>query len=109
MKVAVSNYPFAVYAETKTSNKTGKDYLSVSVKKTSKDANGMAQNTFFNLFDERDLLALSALCQQAYWVITTTKTQERFGVKKEEQKEESNSVEKTAEETEEGFNDEIPF
>ena len=79
MKVAVSNYPFAVYAETKTSNKTGKDYLSVSVKKTSKDANGNAQNTFFNLFDEKDLLALSALCQQAYWVITTTKTQERFG------------------------------
>lgn len=107
MKIAVSNYPFAVYAETKTSNKTGKDYVAVSVKKTSKDANGNAQNTFFNLFDEKDLLALSALCQQAYWVITTTKNEERFGNK------DKNKVEPQKDKEETEFKDDdldsVPF
>ena len=102
MKLSTNSYPFAVYAETKKSKKTGKDFLAVSVKHNFKDANGQKAGTFFNLLDSRDLLVLANLCQKAYFAIEQARTLEKFGDKKEEPKSEEPKVE-------EFFDDEPPF
>ena len=73
MKIAVNNYPFAVYGETKKS-KAGKEYTSVSIRFNTKDQTGQKIATYFNLFDERDLLVLSNLCEHAYRIISEQKT-----------------------------------
>lgn len=101
MKLAVSNYPFAVYAETKVSPRTEKEYTSVSVKFTTKDKNGEKIATYFNLFDERDLLVLANLCNRAYQQITDEKTLERFSSTKEEKEEPKKESEP--------IDDDIPF
>ena len=108
MKLSTNSYPFAVYAETKKSKKTGKDFLAVSVKHNFKDANGQKAGTFFNLLDSRDLLVLANLCQKAYFAIEQTRTLERFGDKaKEEGKQEATKDEEPK--GEEIFDDEVPF
>ena len=101
MKLAVSNYPFAVYAETKVSPRTEKEYTSVSVKFATKDKNGEKIATYFNLFDERDLLVLANLCNRAYQQITDEKTLERFSSTKEEKEEPKKENEP--------IDDDIPF
>ena len=93
MKESVSNFPFAVYAETKTSQKTGNQYNSISVAFSSKDKDGKKTTTYFNFFDERDLLVLASLCSQAYEKIRTADYNERFGNK--EQKKEVEEQPKT--------------
>lgn len=103
MKLSSNSYPFAVYAETKKSKKTGKDFLAVSVKHNFKDANGQKAGTFFNLLDSRDLLVLANLCQKAYFAIEQTRTLERFGDKTKEEGKQEAVVE------DDGFDDEIPF
>lgn len=103
MKLAVNSYPFAVYAETKTSKKSGKEFLAVSVKHSFKDMNGQKASTFFNLIDPRDLLVLGNLCQKAYLNIEETRTMEKFGDKPKGDEKKEAVVE------DDGFNDEIPF
>ena len=102
MKIAVNNYPFAVYGETKTS-KAGKEYTSVSIRFNTKDQTGQKIATYFNLFDERDLLVLSNLCEHAYRVISEQKTLEKFEKADNEQKVEPEQ------EKDEPIDDEIPF
>ena len=86
MKTYISEYPFAVSAETKVS-KGGKEYTAISVKHSSKDVNGKKVSTFFNLFDERDLLILGNLCNRSYSRIVDEKTLERFGDKNNKENE----------------------
>ncbi|MBO7696924.1 MAG: hypothetical protein J6T10_30205 [Methanobrevibacter sp.] len=102
MKIAVNNYPFAVYGETKKS-KAGKEYTSVSIRFNTKDQTGQKIATYFNLFDERDLLVLSNLCEHAYRVISEQKTLERFEKADSEQKVEPEQPKG------EPIDDEIPF
>lgn len=89
MKESISNFPFAVYAETKVSQKTGNPFTTISVAFNSKDKDGNKTTTYFNFFDERDLLVLASLCSQAYEKIRLAKYVEKFGNKetKKESKE----------------------
>ena len=86
MKESVSIYPFAVYAETKVSEKTGNPYDIISVAFNTKDKSGQKVTNYFNLFDERDLLVLANVLNTAFVKIKKAKYEERFGEKKEEPK-----------------------
>lgn len=103
MKIAVNNYPFAVYGETKTS-KAGKEYTSISVRFNTKDQTGQKVSTYFNFIDERDLLVLANLCGHAYRVISEQKTLERFEKADNEPKEA-----KEDEGWDKPIDDDIPF
>ena len=81
MKEIYDFFPFAIYAEHKTSG-AGNNYLSIGVKHAKKlkepDENGNKyESVWFNLIDKRDLLALSAACQHAYESIVIAENAER--------------------------------
>lgn len=86
MKIKVYSYPFGATAETRTS-KQGKEYTSIGVWHKTKDKDGNKKEVYFNFVDERDLLVLSALCQDAYRKIVDAKNADHFS-RMEEPKEE---------------------
>ena len=101
MKIKTYSYPFGATAETRTS-KQGKEYTSIGVWHKTKDKDGNKKEVYFNFVDERYLLVLSALCQEAYRKIVDAKNADHFS-RMEEPKEEP---EQTAPELPE---DTIPF
>ena len=86
MKIKIYSYPFGSTAETRTS-KQGKEYTSIGVWHKTKDKDGNKKEVYFNFVDERDLLVLSALCQDAYRKIVDAKNADHFS-RMEEPKEE---------------------
>lgn len=71
MKILKKDYPFAVIIEDKIGKQSMKPYQSISVSFTEKNihATGEAdkyKTTYFNFFNESDLLALGSLCEASY-------------------------------------------
>ena len=82
MKITKEKYPFTVTIEDKISQSTGKMYQAISIKFVSKakdysETNKNYDKTFFNFFDEADLLALSSLCEAAYQHLAITRQKEK--------------------------------
>lgn len=71
-KIIKKDYPFTVIVEDKIGKNSGKLYQAISVLHTSvknKDAidpKEKYETTYFNFFDERDLLKLSSLTENTY-------------------------------------------
>ena len=105
MKIVKKDYPFTIIIEDKTSKTTFKKYQAISLAYTEKNKNATNDDnkyktTFINFFDERDLLKLSSVAENAYQVLKEERERER---KAEKQSEE---VEKTSDDF---INDEVPF
>ena len=71
MKIVKNDYPFKVIIEDKKSKNTGKEYQAISIAYTEKNNNATCdadkyKTTFINFFDERDLLKLSSVAENAY-------------------------------------------
>lgn len=82
MKILKKDYPFAVIIEDKIGKTSMKPYQSISVSFTEKNIHATGENdkyktTYFNFFDETDLLALSSLCEAAYQQLIATRQKER--------------------------------
>ena len=82
MKILKKDYPFAVIIEDKIGKQSLKPYQSISVSFTEKNIHATGENdkyktTYFNFFDEADLLALSSLCEAAYQQLIATRQKER--------------------------------
>lgn len=77
MKIRTSAYPFGVSAETKTS-KAGKSYTSIGVWQKTKDKDGNKKENYFNMIDERGLLVLARVCEEAYSKIILAKAEDFF-------------------------------
>lgn len=81
-KVSVNFYPFAGYAEEKTSSK-GNKYVSISFCRKGKDAQGNKKSEYINLVDPADLLVMSKACEELYLKIITAKNID-FAMKRED-------------------------
>lgn len=87
MKIVKNDYPFKVIIEDKKSKNTGKEYQSISLAFTEKNINATCdaekyKTTYFNFFDERDLLKLSSVAENAYQTLKTEREKERQEAKK---------------------------
>lgn len=71
-KVSVNFYPFAGYAEEKTSSK-GNKYVSISFCRKGKDAQGNKKSEYINIIDPSDLLVMAKACEELYLKIMTAK------------------------------------
>lgn len=82
MKLLKKDYPFAVIIEDKIGKQSLKPYQSISVSFTEKNIHATGENdkyktTYFNFFNESDLLALASLCESAYQELTAARQKER--------------------------------
>ena len=82
MKIVKNDYPFKVIIEDKKSKNTGKEYQSISLAFTEKNNNATCEaekykTTFINFFDERDLLKLSSVAENAYQTLKAEREKER--------------------------------
>lgn len=82
MKIVKNDYPFKVIIEDKKSKNTGKEYQSISLAFTEKNINATCEadkqkTTFINFFDERDLLKLSSMAENAYQTLKEEREKER--------------------------------
>ena len=87
MKIVKNDYPFKVIIEDKKSKNTGKEYQSISLAFTEKNINATCEaekykTTFINFFDERDLLKLSSVAENAYQTLKAEREKERLEKKK---------------------------
>ena len=87
MKIVKNDYPFKVIIEDKKSKNTGKEYQSISLAFTEKNINATCEaekykTTFINFFDERDLLKLSSVAENAYTELKAEREKERLEKKK---------------------------
>ena len=87
MKIVKNDYPFKVIIEDKKSKNTGKEYQSISLAFTEKNINATCdaekyKTTFINFFDERDLLKLSSVAENAYQTLKSEREKERLEKKK---------------------------
>lgn len=87
MKIVKNDYPFKVIIEDKKSKNTGKEYQAISIAYTEKNNNATCdadkyKTTFINFFDERDLLKLSSVAENAYQTLKTEREKERLEKKK---------------------------
>lgn len=82
MKIRKEKYPFTVTIEDKVSKSTFKNYQAISICFTTRAKDWTEQNkvydkTYFNFFDESDLLTLSNLCESAYRQLANQRQHER--------------------------------
>lgn len=83
MKIVKKDYPFDVIIQDKIGKTSGKPYTQISIAFTSvknkeaKDPKEKYETTYFNFFDEKDLLKLSSLCENAYTSLRTQKQEDR--------------------------------
>lgn len=82
MKITKEKYPFTVTIEDKMSMSSGKIYQAISIKHITKakdysETNKNYDKTFFNFFDEADLLTLSSLCEAAYQTLANARQKEK--------------------------------
>ena len=82
MKIVKNDYPFKVIIEDKKSKNTGKEYQAISLAFTEKNNNATCdadkyKTTFINFFDERDLLKLSSVAENAYQTLKSEREKER--------------------------------
>lgn len=87
MKIVKNDYPFKVIIEDKKSKNTGKEYQAISLAFTEKNINATCdaekyKTTFINFFDERDLLKLSSVAENAYQTLKAEREKERLEKKK---------------------------
>lgn len=87
MKIVKNDFPFKVIIEDKKSKNTGKEYQSISLAFTEKNINATCdadkyKTTFINFFDERDLLKLSSVAENAYTELKEEREKERLEKKK---------------------------
>lgn len=87
MKIVKNDYPFKVIIEDKKSKNTGKEYQSISLAFTEKNINATCEaekykTTFINFFDERDLLKLSSVAENAYQTLKAEREKEHLEKKK---------------------------
>lgn len=87
MKIVKNDYPFKIIIEDKKSKNTGKDYQSISLAFTEKNINATCEaekykTTFINFFDERDLLKLSSVAENAYQTLKAERERIRQEMKK---------------------------
>lgn len=71
MKIIKKDYPFTVIIEDKIGKTSLKPYQAISVSYTEKNIHATGEDdkyktTYFNFFDERDLLKLATTCENAY-------------------------------------------
>ena len=82
MKIVKNDYPFKVIIEDKKSKNTGKEYQAISLAFTEKNINATCEaekykTTFINFFDERDLLKLSSVAENAYTELKEEREKEK--------------------------------
>lgn len=87
MKIVKNDYPFKVIIEDKKSKNTGKEYQAISIAYTEKNNNATCdadkyKTTFINFFDERDLLKLSSVAENAYTELKEERERIRQEMKK---------------------------
>ncbi len=109
MKIVKNDYPFKVIIEDKKSKNTGKEYQAISIAYTEKNNNATCdadkyKTTFINFFDERDLLKLSSVAENAY----TELKEERERIRQEMKKLTAGTVKPNLPEGE-IIDDDIPF
>lgn len=109
MKIVKNDYPFKVIIEDKKS-KAGKDYQAISIAYTEKNNNATYEaekykTTFINFFDERDLLKLSSVAENAY----TELKEERERIRQEMKKLTAGTVKPNLPENNQPIDDDIPF
>ena len=109
MKIVKKDYPFKVIIEDKKSKNTGKEYQAISLAFTEKNINATCEaekykTTFINFFDERDLLKLSSVAENAY----TELKEERERIRQEMKKLTAGTVKSNLPEGE-MIDDSIPF
>lgn len=71
-KVSVNFYPFAGYAEEKTSGK-GNKYVSISFCRKGKDAQGNKKSEYINIINPSDLLVMAKACEELYLMVMCAK------------------------------------
>lgn len=86
MKIVKNDYPFKIIIEDKKS-KAGKDYQAISLAFTEKNINATCdadkyKTTFINFFDEKDLLKLSSVAENAYQTLKDAREKEYLEKKK---------------------------
>jgi hypothetical protein len=86
MKIIKNDYPFKVIIEDKMS-KAGKKYQAISLAFTEKNNNATCdadkyKTIYINFFDERDLLKLSSVAENAYITLKAEREKERQELKK---------------------------
>lgn len=87
MKIIKKDYPFTVIIEDKFGKTSGKMYQSICVShstvkdKDAQDPKDRYETTYFNFFDERDLLKLSSLAENSYMVLKAEREAEKQGRK----------------------------
>ena len=82
MKIRKEKYPFTVTIEDKVSKSTLKPYQSISICHSARSKDWTEQNkvydkTYFNFFDESDLLTLASLCEAAYQHLVAARQKEK--------------------------------
>ncbi|MCH5201892.1 MAG: hypothetical protein J1F17_01670 [Oscillospiraceae bacterium] len=90
-KIIKKDYPFTIIVEDKIGKNSGKLYQAISVLHTSvknKDATDPKEKyetTYFNFFDERDLLKLSSLSESVYMALKTARAADKQADRQTEQ------------------------
>lgn len=110
MKIVKNDYPFKVIIEDKKSKNTGKEYQAISIAYTEKNNNATCEadkykTTFINFFDERDLLKLSSVTENAYQSLKAEREKERL----EKKKLNAGTVKQNLPENNQPIDDDIPF
>lgn len=87
MKIVKNDYPFKIIIEDKKSKNTGKEYQAISLAFTEKNINATCEaekykTTYINFFDERDLLKLSSVAENAYTELKEERERIRQEMKK---------------------------
>ena len=82
MKIIQEKYPFKIIIEDKIGKASGKQYQAISISHTTKakdwsETDRKYDTTWFNFFDEDDLLTLAALATGAYQELATTRQKEK--------------------------------
>lgn len=87
MRIVKKDYPFTIIIEDKISSK-GNKYQSIGIGYTEKNPNATCENdkyntTFINFFDEKDLLKLSSVSENAYRHLKDEREKEKQAQKNE--------------------------
>ena len=115
VKVIKKDYPWTIIIEDKLGKNSGKMYQSIAVAftevkdKDAKDPKDKYKTSYFNFFDERDLLKLASAAENAYQRLKYERDKEKEANKDNNQSQSAQQPAQNEPAAYDDFDDDIPF
>lgn len=115
VKIIKKDYPWIVRIEDKIGKNSGKPYQAIALgfievkDKDAKDPKNKYKTSYFNFFDERDLLKLASAAENSYQRLKYERDKEKEAEKGENQSQQAQQPTPNEPAAYDDFDDDIPF